>query len=61
MSFISAQCRFLEKDATGNIINVIESGGEADRKNNVYKVLLYISKKRPDSWAYSTVKILRNT
>ncbi len=34
---------------------------EADRKNNVYKVLLYISKKRPDSWAYSTVKILRNT
>ena len=29
MSFISAQCRFLEKDATGNIINVIESGGEA--------------------------------
>ena len=28
MSFISAQCQFLEKDATGNIINVIESGGE---------------------------------
>ena len=29
MSFISAQCRFLETDATGNNINVVESGGEA--------------------------------
>ena len=28
MSFLSSQCRFLEKDATGNIINVVESGAE---------------------------------
>ena len=28
MAFISSQCRFLEKDATGNIINVFESGAE---------------------------------
>ena len=29
MSLLSSPCRFLEKDATGKIINVIESGGEA--------------------------------
>jgi hypothetical protein len=28
MAFLSSQCRFLEKDANGNITNVIESGGE---------------------------------
>jgi len=30
-----------------------------DKENTAYKVLLYISKKRPDEWAYSTSKILR--
>ena len=28
MAFISSQCRLLEKDTNGDIINVIESGGE---------------------------------
>ncbi len=31
-----------------------------DKPNTVYKVILYISKKRPDEWAYATTKILRN-
>lgn len=31
-----------------------------DKQNNVYKVLLYISQKRPDEWNYSDSKILRH-
>lgn len=32
----------------------------SEKPNTFYKVLLYISKKRPDEWTYSTTKILRN-
>jgi tetratricopeptide (TPR) repeat protein len=30
-----------------------------DKQNNLYTVLIYVSKNRPDSWAYATTKMLQ--